>query len=156
MVDVASAKNNGHCEYFFFRKGQANSHGLGPFLLHMAYQMALNDTAVRRLIFKLEDNSVSWQLHDEKTIWRKLFVEGIFQAQLKSTHCWLIDGMDECSDASAFFKLASQVPDSVRIFVTSRNAPEIERGISSMGDRVVTHPIAIEDTGQCFLTVTSS
>ncbi|KAL7911232.1 hypothetical protein GGI35DRAFT_492604 [Trichoderma velutinum] len=145
VVDFTRAKDS-YCEYYFFRKGQVNSNGLGPFLLHMAYQMALNDTAVRRRIFKLQDNCVSWHLHDEKSIWRKLFVDGIFQIRLKSPHYWLIDGLDECSTASAFFKLASQIPDAIRIFVTSRNTPEIERGISSIGSRVVTHPIAITDT----------
>ncbi|KAL7798110.1 hypothetical protein V8C37DRAFT_368703 [Trichoderma ceciliae] len=134
------------CEYYFFRKGQASSTGLGPFLLHIAYQMALNDTAVRRRIFKLQDNSMSWQSHDEKSIWRKLFVEGIFQARLTSTHYWLIDGMDECSNASAFSRLASQIPDSIRIFITSRNTPEIELGISSMGSRALTHSLSITDT----------
>lgn len=110
--------------------------------------MALNDTAVRRRIFKLQDNSVSWQLQDENSIWRKLFVDGIFQVQFKSPHYWLIDGLDECSAAPAFFKLASQIPDAIRIFVTSRNTPETERGISSLGSRVVTHPLSITDTGQ--------
>ncbi|KAF3074935.1 hypothetical protein CFAM422_002649 [Trichoderma lentiforme] len=145
VVDFTRAKD-AFCEYYFFRKGQTNSSGLGPFLLHMAYQMALNDTVVRRRIFKLQDNSVSWQLQDEKSIWRKLFVDGIFQVQFKSPHYWLIDGLDECSAAPAFFKLASQIPDAIRIFVTSRNTPETERGISSLGSRVVTHPLSISDT----------
>ncbi|KAL7943440.1 hypothetical protein V8C42DRAFT_329047 [Trichoderma barbatum] len=145
VVDFTTAKD-AYCEYFFFRKGQANGNGLGPFLLHMAYQMALNDAAVRRRIFKLQDNSVSWQFHDEKSIWRKLFVDGIFQTRLKSPHYWLIDGLDECSGASAFFKLVSQIPDSIRIFVTSRNTPEIERGISSIGSCVRTHSLSITDT----------
>ncbi|KAK1241656.1 hypothetical protein MKX07_007479 [Trichoderma sp. CBMAI-0711] len=134
------------CEYYFFRKGQANSNGLAPFLLHIAYQMALNDTAVRRKIFKLQDNSVSWQLHDEKSIWRKLFIDGIFKARLKSPHYWLIDGLDECSGASALFKLVEQLPDTIRVFVTSRDTPEIERGIGLLGSRVVTHPLSIPDT----------
>ncbi|KAL7818135.1 hypothetical protein V8C44DRAFT_347610 [Trichoderma aethiopicum] len=124
----------------------ANSNGLAPFLLHIAYQMALNDTAVRRKIFKLQDNSVSWQSHDEKSVWRKLFVDGIFKARFKSTHYWLIDGLDECSGASALFKLAEQLPDTIRLLVTSRNTPEIERGIGSLGSRVVTHPISLTDT----------
>ncbi|KAH0499405.1 hypothetical protein TgHK011_006605 [Trichoderma gracile] len=144
-VDFLTAKD-ACCEYYFFRKGQANSNGLAPFLLHIAYQMALNDTAVRRRIFKLQDNSVSWQLHDEKSIWRKLFVDGIFKARFKSPHYWLIDGLDECSGASALFKLLEQLPDAIRVFVTSRNTPEIERGIGSLGFRVVTHPLSISDT----------
>ncbi|KAK4083548.1 uncharacterized protein Triagg1_1210 [Trichoderma aggressivum f. europaeum] len=145
VVDFTRAKD-ACCEYYFFRKGQANSNGLGPFLLHMAYQMALNDTAVRRRIFKLQDNSISWQLHDEKSIWRKLFVDGIFQIRFKSPHYWLIDGLDECATVSAFFKLASQIPDAIRIFVTSRNTPEIERGISSIGSRAVPYHLSITDT----------
>ncbi|EHK15423.1 uncharacterized protein TRIVIDRAFT_132216, partial [Trichoderma virens Gv29-8] len=144
-VDFTKAKG-AYCEYYFFRKGQTSSNGLGPFLLHIAYQMALNDPAVRRRIFKLQDNSVSWQLHDEKSIWRKLFVDGIFQVRFKSPHYWLIDGLDECSGASAFFQLASQIPDAIQIFVTSRNTPEIERGIGSLGYRVLTHSLSITDT----------
>ncbi|KAK5990317.1 Protein SERAC1-like protein [Cladobotryum mycophilum] len=135
-----------NCSFYFFHGGQTGSAGLGPFLTYIAYQMALKDAAIREKVFWLQDNFVSWQVHDERSIWRKLFIEGIFQVAPETTHYWIIDGLDECSGSSNFLRLIPQIPNNIRIFVTSRNTPEIDRGLSSLSSLVQVYPISIKDT----------
>lgn len=141
------------CSYYFFKQGQTGSAGLGALLTHLAYQMALKDIAVRRIVLRLQQDSIVWQPNDERSIWKRLFVEGIFLAKKPATHFWVIDGMDECTGATNFFKLLPQLPGWIRVFVTSRDTPEIERGIISLGSRINVYSLVKSDTGEFDLQI---
>ncbi|KAG8162114.1 hypothetical protein KVR01_007879 [Diaporthe batatas] len=139
---------NIQCSYYIFKHGKAGTRTIASMLLTLAFQMAAKDAQVKRRILQLETDGVSWESHDERAIWRKLFLSGIFQLSSVTEHCWVIDGLDECVKFMNIFKLASQLPDGLRIFVTSRSLPEIERGIISLGPRAYVHEMTARDTSE--------
>ncbi|CAM1506290.1 Fc.00g059310.m01.CDS01 [Cosmosporella sp. VM-42] len=137
------------CSYFFFKHGNKKRSTLSYCLRSLAYQMACANTDVRQTILKLSQDDSKLDHDSEKTIWRKLFVSGIFSARLEP-HYWVIDGLDECLNASPLFdsmlaKLDESIP--LRIFITSRETGELERLFLGLGERRVhSDPISVEDT----------
>lgn len=135
-----------HCSYYIFKHGKAGTRTIASMLTSMAFQMALQDPQINRRILQLDADGVGWEPHDERAIWRKLFLSGIFKTDSVSEHYWVVDGLDECLNFGNLFKLASQLPEGLRMFVTSRSLPEIERGILSMGSRIYVHELTSIDT----------
>ncbi|KAI0129556.1 hypothetical protein BJ170DRAFT_616746 [Xylariales sp. AK1849] len=147
VIDQLNAQNL-RCSYFFFKHGKAGRSTLADCFRGLAYQMALTDMTVAHCILQLDRDGDSWDQHDEKSIWRKLFVNNIFKLNTMSTHIWVIDGLDECLKFSIWFKLVPQLPNGIRIFMTSRSVDEIERGITSLGSRVQVQPLISSDTAE--------
>jgi WD40 repeat protein len=62
---------------------------------------------------------------DYRTIWRKLFLEGIFKLgfALSKPQYWIIDALDECKTDSELLPLLLKAAETktIRIFLTSRN-----------------------------------
>ena len=73
------------------------------------------------------DNDICFDKEDERAVWRKVFTTNILRSNSQQVQYWVIDALDECVNSAAFFqtvaKLEPIVP--VKIFVTSRKAPEI-------------------------------
>ncbi|KAK6845809.1 WD40 repeat-like protein [Apiospora arundinis] len=136
------------CSYFFFKHGKAGRSSLTDCLRGIAHQMATQDQAIALQIEQLDRDGESWDLGDEKSIWRKLFVNGIFKTGHAANHVWVIDGIDECSKSSNWFRLTPQLPPGFRLFMTSRSNDEIERGLHSLGPRVQVQPLVTSDTAQ--------
>ena len=97
--------------------------------------MACSNFEVRKTLLALHADGVAVDKDNERAVWRKLFLEGVFQAKLTQPHYWVIDALDECSKAQSFLSIfgsiESQTPN--RIFITSRKAQEIERAFSQFG-----------------------
>ncbi|KAK8023124.1 WD40 repeat-like protein, partial [Apiospora marii] len=134
------------CSYFFFKHGKAGRSSLADCLRGLAHQMATQDQTMAQRIEQLDRDGESWDQGDEKSMWRKLFVNGIFKTGRVANHVWVIDGLDECSKSSNWFRLIPQLPPGLRIFMTSRSNDEIERGLSSLGSRVRVQPLVTSDT----------
>ncbi|KAI7971458.1 hypothetical protein EIK77_003514 [Talaromyces pinophilus] len=82
----------------------------------------------------MQNDGVTLDGNDERAIWRKLLLSGIFQKL--HGHYWVVDGLDECSNVSYFFstilaKLDKSIP--LRILVTSRDTLEIQKSFCSLG-----------------------
>ncbi|KAK7942761.1 uncharacterized protein PG986_011874 [Apiospora aurea] len=103
---------------------------------------------IARQIEQLDRDGESWDQNDEKSMWRKLFANGIFKTGNIHNHIWVIDGLDECSKSSSWFRLVPQLPSGLRVFMTSRSNDEIERGLTSLGSRVQIQPLVTADTAQ--------
>jgi hypothetical protein len=65
------------CAYYYFHAGDKNSRSFGPFLRSIAYQMAASNSTIRETLFKLRQESVTFDLDDTRTIWTKLFRKAI-------------------------------------------------------------------------------
>ncbi|KAI1177574.1 hypothetical protein F4777DRAFT_541485 [Nemania sp. FL0916] len=141
-------KQNLKCSYFFFRHGKAGRSTLADCFRALAYQMSLNDPIVAQRVLQLDQDGESWDQHDERMIWKKLFVSAIFKLSTISSHIWVVDALDECVKFSSWFKLLSQLPSGLRLFVTSRSTNEIERGITSLGPHVITRSLTNHDTAE--------
>lgn len=135
------------CSYFFFRHGKAGRSSLADCFRGLAYQMSLHDRTIAQRVLQLEQDGESWDQDDERAIWRMLFVSAIFKLSTISSHIWVVDALDECVKFSSWFKLLSQLPSGLRLFITSRSTDEIERGITSLAPQVVTWSLTNHDTG---------
>ncbi|KAI8628819.1 hypothetical protein F5Y19DRAFT_98111 [Xylariaceae sp. FL1651] len=132
--------------YFFFKHGKDGRSTLADCFRSIAYQMAAQDQAVLQRLLQLSIDGDTWDRHDERAMWRKLFVQNLFKLQTVSSHVWVVDGFDECTKFASWFKLAPAIPDGLRIFIASRSTDEIERGISSLGPRVQLESLTAGDT----------
>ncbi|KAI1755556.1 hypothetical protein F4782DRAFT_409103 [Xylaria castorea] len=147
VIDQLNTQNL-KCSYFFFRHGKAGRSSLADCFRSLAYQMSLNDPIIAQRVLQLDQYGESWDQHDDRVIWRKLFVSAIFRLSTISSHIWVVDALDECVKFSSWFKLLPQLPSGLRLFITSRSTDEIERGIASLGPRVVTRSLTNHDTAE--------
>ncbi|KAI1328531.1 hypothetical protein F5Y16DRAFT_398223 [Xylariaceae sp. FL0255] len=108
--------------YFFFKHGKQGRSTLSNCFLGLAYQMAKQDNTVLQMLLQIGKEGDQWDRQDERSIWRKVFVQRLFRLQTISDHIWVIDGFDECSKSSSWFKLASNLPEKedMRVYVTDR------------------------------------
>ncbi|KAI0141226.1 hypothetical protein GGR57DRAFT_520646 [Xylariaceae sp. FL1272] len=147
MIDRLRNQNT-PTSYFFFKHGKNGRSTLADCFRSIAYQMAEQDSSVLQRLLQLGMEGDSWDRNDERSVWRKLYVQALFKLTCISGHVWVIDGLDECSKFSTWFKMAPTLPDGLRIFITSRGTDEIERGVSSLGPRVQLKLLAARDTEQ--------
>ncbi|TVY40204.1 Vegetative incompatibility protein [Lachnellula occidentalis] len=125
---------NGNCSSFFFKYGDKSKSRLGACLRSLAFQMACSDFAVRQKLLEMQRDNINFDRDNERTIWRKLFLSGIFKTTF-SDHYWIIDALDECANPLAFFDLIldtfeSSVP--LRVLITSRITGDIKESFQSL------------------------
>lgn len=131
--------------YYFFKHGQASKSRLSTCLRSIAFQMAQKYPQVGDIILEIRDDITRSELNDERTIWRKIFLSGIFRAHF-SQHFWIIDAVDECLDSTErLSNILAKIDPSLplRILITSRESADLETTISAMGPK------------RCFSTVIS-
>jgi hypothetical protein len=137
-----------HCSFYFFQYGNKEKSNITSFLLSMAWQMALSDESVLTTCLEIYEKDGHLSKADYRTIWRKLFVEGILKVTFQQTHYWVIDAMDECKNETdivpLFVKLAEVSP--VRIFLTSRNRFESRQKLGPSKAQVLSETILEEDS----------
>ena len=122
-------KSHADCSYFFFKYGDKSKSRLSTCLRSLAFQMASLNTKVRETLVDMEKNGTNLDHDNERTIWRTLFLGGIFQTGI-SKHYWVIDALDECTNITSLFdpmlvKLDDSMP--LRILFTSRQTPKLEK-----------------------------
>jgi hypothetical protein len=69
------------CAYYFFHHGNKSGQVLSGLLRSLAYQMALSTAGVREKLLQLKDDGVILDKDDERSIWRKVFLNGILQVR---------------------------------------------------------------------------
>ncbi|TVY91981.1 Vegetative incompatibility protein HET-E-1 [Lachnellula willkommii] len=140
---------NGNCSIFFFKHGDKSKSRLGACLRSLAFQMACSDFAVRQKLLEMQRDNIKFDRDNERTIWRKLFLSGIFKTTF-SSHYWIIDALDECVNPLALFDLIldnfePSLP--LRVLVTSRITGDIEEGFESLSpSRYQLQQISTTDT----------
>ncbi|KAI1356446.1 hypothetical protein F5Y01DRAFT_323867 [Xylaria sp. FL0043] len=134
------------CSYFFFKHGKSGRSTLVDCLRGLAYQMAAQDKAILQRLLQAENDNEVWDRNDERVLWRKLFIPIIFKSDTISNHVWVIDGFDECVRFPNWFKLAPNLPDGLRVMMTSRKTDEVDRGVASLGPRIRLQYISTTDT----------
>ncbi|KAB5572683.1 NACHT and WD domain protein [Coniochaeta sp. 2T2.1] len=134
---------------FFFQFGKKTTQSLAAALRSIAYDMAKSNTAVRDLLFKLQEDGMTMDHDDARAIWAKVFRAGIFQIPMFATQYWVIDAIDECVKHADFFALLkgcrAQFP--FRIFITSRKLADMQKLVRQLGGFTTsTVEIPIADT----------
>lgn len=142
-------KEKADCSYFFFKYADEAKSRLGTCLRFLAFQMACRNLSIREKLLQMQRDGIKFDKDNERTVWRKLFLSGIFQTQF-SPHYWIIDALDECVNSGALFdlilnNLGANTP--LRILVTSRMTGDLENSFRSLGaHRYQLEQISIMDT----------
>ncbi|KAA6412809.1 MAG: hypothetical protein FRX48_03801 [Lasallia pustulata] len=136
------------CNFYFFAYGHKVKSTITSFLRTMAWQMAVMHPEALEVILKVCEKDDQVCKADYRTIWRKLFLEGLLKLKLDRPQYWVIDALDECkADAelvSLLLKAIEVFP--VHIFVTSRNRFESHRQIVHSTPEVVSEEILVKDS----------
>lgn len=130
-------ETNADCSYFFFKHGDKSKSRLSACLRSLALQMAGKNFRIRERLSEMRKEDTKLDNENERSLWRKLFLSGIFQVQFPPQY-WVIDGVDECINFDAFFEpILSKLDESIplRIFISSRHTIELERQFHSLGPR---------------------
>ncbi|KAJ2994689.1 hypothetical protein NUW58_g1486 [Xylaria curta] len=137
------------CCYFFFKHSDRSKQRLASCLRSIAFQLAERSTQIRQKLLQLSKEGVQLDSDNPRTIWRSLFVSGIFKVTSLRQY-WIIDGLDECSDIADFFEpMLSKLSngEQLRILITSRETADLRNRFLQLGDgRVATEAIEIDDT----------
>lgn len=141
---------NVDCSYYFFRHNDTSKSTLSGCLKSLAFQMALINVKVRQKLLDLIADDVHFEPNDDRVIWRKIFVNGIFQTERSQRpQYWVIDALDECSSNHGVFislLAKAETPFFLRVFITSRPSNDFNRQFSILGDILLTEQITVEDT----------
>ncbi|KAI1111484.1 hypothetical protein F5Y14DRAFT_309265 [Nemania sp. NC0429] len=129
--------------FHFFHHGEKTQQSISGFLRQIAYQMALHHPSVRQSLHTMQETGLAFDKDDERAIWRKLFTNEIFNLSLQRPQYWIVDGLDECVDASKLFTLLAKFQPAfpVRFCFVSRKRPDFDRHFSRFGQRLYTHHI---------------
>ncbi|KAH8891765.1 hypothetical protein GQ53DRAFT_719447 [Thozetella sp. PMI_491] len=115
--------------YYFFVFGDALKAMISTFLLSIAWQAAAYHPAVERKVLEVcaKDPHMA-QAGDYRTIWRKLWLQGILTARCDGTKrtFLVVDALDESRLETDLVRLLVKLSDSgfAKVVVTSRNEPE--------------------------------
>ena len=120
------------CSYHFFKYGITSRQTIAAMLRSIAFQMADLSSQVRHTLSKMQLENVVFDKEDERAIFRKLFASGIFRTQLHRCQYWVLDGLDECTNAAKLFPLLAKLELAfpLRIFMTCRPSPEFDKHFS--------------------------
>lgn len=130
--------------YFLDYRSKART-TIHSFLLSFAWQMAHTYTEVAQTILTFCEKDEELKKADYRTVWRKLFVEGVLKTKYVRLQYWIIDALDECKQNSELIGLLLKVVETspIRILVTSREHFEPRR--HALRPEVKAHSEAIEE-----------
>ncbi|KAJ5173905.1 uncharacterized protein N7500_001836 [Penicillium coprophilum] len=127
------------CSYFFFKHEDKSKSNLGRCLRSLAFQMASSNAGAADAILEMQADGVCLDHAEERTLWRTLFLSGIFQT-IMTRHYWVIDALDECLNPSVFLHAILSNMDislPLRILVTSRDTADLDRGFSFITPKLI-------------------
>jgi WD40 repeat protein len=135
------------CCFYFLQYGNKTRQTLSGMLRSIALQMALLGSGVRDTLLSLQEDNICFDKDDERAVWQKLFIGGIFQTKLYRPQYWVIDALDECTNYAQLFPLLTKIESyfPLRIFFTSRVHSDIQHHFSRLGSRVIEAHISEKD-----------
>lgn len=135
------------CSFHFFKHNDSNKSKLSFCLRALIFQMACQDHAVRRGLEELVINDIFLDIENARNVWRALF-ETSFVQDSPSTHYWVIDGLDECTNPRLFIEMLSRTKTlpKLRIVMTAVENTEIQQSIFSLQTSYCQQYLRPEDT----------
>ncbi|OBT62656.1 hypothetical protein VE03_07482 [Pseudogymnoascus sp. 23342-1-I1] len=137
-----------NCCYYFFTHGDKDKSRITSCLLSLAWQMAVAQRDIMETIIKIcsKDGSISRSI-DYRTVWRKLFVEGILRLKIQRVY-WVLDALDECKENAELVAYLLKLTDTcdVRVFVTHRRRFEAPKNLGALKAKVCAETIGSDDT----------
>ena len=118
------------CSFYFLKHSDRSKLNVGGLLKTLAFQMARRHAVLRRWLLSLaQENSLTAEHNDFRTIWKQLFMQKIFRTDLQKRQYWVVDAIDEGKGGHELISLLREIPDGLpySVFLTSRDDPRIER-----------------------------
>lgn len=139
---------NADCGYYFFKHNNKEGSSVSALLRSLAYQVAEINSFARQELIAMVKDAEYFNKGDEKSVWKTLFLNRILRIELHQPLYWVIDALDECPNHTSLFHLLSKIDKLIplRIFITSRPLPSVERLFSQERLAVVVESITDEDT----------
>jgi WD40 repeat protein len=136
------------CAFYFFNHADKGKATVSTFLRSIACQMAIDYEEIQRAVLDICEKDNQLAKADYRTIWRKLFLDGILKVKPDRCQYWVIDALDECKNDSDLIPLLLKASElsSVRIVITSRNRFESYRQIFPSKTKVISEKISEDDT----------
>ena len=136
------------CGFYFFDSGNKAKATISSWLRSMAWQMAVKHSEILMTVLEVYKRDDQLAKADYRTIWRKLFLDGIMKVKLDRPQYWVVDALDECkSDVELvplLFKLSEM--SNVRFVITSRSRYEAYGRTVSTKTTVISEGISADDT----------
>jgi len=141
------ASTGKRCSYYFFKSTDETS-TLSYCLRSIALQTAIQDDLVASQLKSVVASTLSWDRRNILSVWKSLFVNGIFKEPSIKDHFWILDDFTHCLDFRDLFAkdLFVRLPPAIHIFATSPPSEEIKRGLSSLEPRVNLYTLSEIDT----------
>lgn len=136
------------CSCYFFQYGNKSKSDIASFLLSMAWQMAVQDPVLFQICLDVYEKDELLSQSNYRTIWRKLFLEGLLREKSTQTYFWIIDALDECQAETELIALLHRAVEntSIRIFWTSRNPHKFRQRLGASKIQVINEEIREEDS----------
>jgi hypothetical protein len=114
------------CVMYFFNYGDKSKFGIDKFLRTIAWQMACQNETIFAHLVKQFQKDAHLRVADYRTVWRKLFLDGILRLKVSTRYYLLIDALDECRNEAEILPLLVKAAEvnALRIFLTSRKSFE--------------------------------
>ena len=112
--------------------------------------MARSYPSVRRALHeKIQDNE-QLDRDNELAVWKRLFVQCIFEVPLEKPSFWILDALDESSGHYSITHLLTKVSGRcpVKIFMTTRPSVESQRDLMHPQKLGIVEEISINDTAK--------
>ena len=135
--------------FFFFDFRNKVQTTISCFLLSLASQMAHMHTEVLQSVLDICEKDDQLSKADYRTIWRKLFMEGILRIKFARVQYWVIDALDECKNGSDLVPIllkAIEMRSNIHILLTSRDRFDSHRQAIHPKVNVVQKEILEDDT----------
>ena len=136
------------CGFYFFDGGSKAKATISSWLRSMAWQMAVKHSEVLMTVLEVYRKDGQLAKADYRTIWRKLFLDGIMKLKLDRPQYWVVDALDECRSDVELVPLLLKFSEmfDVRFFVTSRSRYETYGRTVSTKTTVISEAISADDT----------
>ena len=139
---------NQECFYYFFKYSNQNNSTINSFLRSIAWQTASTSPSICDHFIHINQEGGELVNLDFRTVWRKLFLEGIFRVRFEAPQYWVIDALDECRESHELVQLLLRIEETypVRILLTCRDQYDTYRERRPSVIKVVLEPMTAEDT----------
>jgi WD40 repeat protein len=136
------------CSFYFFTHGDKVKSSISAFLCSMAWQMATVHSNIFHTILEICAKDDQIGKADHRTLWRKLFLDGIMKVKLDRQQFWVIDALDECNADAELVPLLLKVQETfpIHILLTSRNRFDAYKQVLHPKVKMISEHILVEDT----------
>ena len=136
------------CSFYFWKSADQKGSSIAMFLRSIAWQMSLTNPELFTVLYDVCCKNPYLGTAEYRMVWRKLFMEGIFQFESLHAQYWIIDTTDQCRNELELVQLLLKAAEvgKIRIFLTSRKPFINYKRIVRHVNNIISMSVEPEDT----------